>query len=183
MPNSRVRALTEKARTPATPTKAMARATAAKTPNTTVLRRSGVRTSARTSSRVAARSTGWSTDMSRMMRVIGVTRGNEFDHGIRPEDVAIDGILIGEHSLSESLTDHNDRFFALAVELIEIAAGDDGNTERGKKAGRDGAQLGARIFFAGGTNVAIRRKLKARAKAAGIPPGNHNAKSGLGHTG
>src|SRR5258708_7585321 len=37
-PNSRVRALTENARTPATPTKAMARATAAKTPNTTVLR-------------------------------------------------------------------------------------------------------------------------------------------------
>src|SRR6266446_4820844 len=73
-PNSRVRALTENANTPATPTSAIARATAAKIPNTTVLRRSGVRTSARTSSSVAARSTGWSTDISRMIRVTGVTR-------------------------------------------------------------------------------------------------------------
>jgi len=47
----------------------------------------------------------------------------------------IDGILIGKHSLRKSLTDDNDRFFALAVELIEVAALDDRNTERGKKAG------------------------------------------------
>src|SRR5216684_3110494 len=113
----------------------------------------------------------------------GANPGDEFYHRIRPIEMPIDGVLIGEHSLSASLTDHNDRFFVLAVELIEIAAGDDGNTERGKKAGRDGAQLGARIFLAGGTNVAIRRKLKARAKAAGIAPGNDNAESSLVHTG
>src|SRR5262249_6763226 len=53
MPNSRVRALTENASTPATPTTAIASATAANTPNTTEFRRSGVSTSARTSSRVA----------------------------------------------------------------------------------------------------------------------------------
>src|SRR6266852_2479818 len=113
----------------------------------------------------------------------GANPGDEFDHGIRPIDMPIDGILIGKHSLRESLTDDSDRFFALAVELIEIAAGEDGNAERGKKAGRDGAQLGARIFLAGDANVTVRRKLKAGAKAAGIAPGNDNAESGLVHTG
>ena len=58
MPNSRVRALTENASTPATPTTAIANATAANTPNTSEFKRSGVSTSARTSSRVAACSTG-----------------------------------------------------------------------------------------------------------------------------
>ena len=58
MPNSRVRALTENASTPATPTTAINSATAANTPNTSEFKRSGVSTSARTSARVAARSTG-----------------------------------------------------------------------------------------------------------------------------
>jgi hypothetical protein len=73
MPNSRVRWLTENASTPATPTTAMASATAAKPPNTSVFSRSGVSTSARMSSSVAARSTGWSGDICRIMRVTGVT--------------------------------------------------------------------------------------------------------------
>jgi hypothetical protein len=42
MPNSRVRALTENASTPATPTTAIANATAANTPNTSEFKRSGV---------------------------------------------------------------------------------------------------------------------------------------------
>ena len=54
MPNSRVRALTENASTPATPTTAIVSATAAKPPNTSAFSRSGASTSARTSSSVAA---------------------------------------------------------------------------------------------------------------------------------
>jgi hypothetical protein len=54
MPNSRVRALTENASTPATPTTAIARATAANRPNTTEFKRFGASTSARMSSRLAA---------------------------------------------------------------------------------------------------------------------------------
>jgi len=67
--------------------------------------------------------------------------------------MSIDGILIGEYSLSESLTDDYNRFFAAAirflpgVELIEIAAGDD-ERQRGKKRER-WCGTGARIFFAG----------------------------------
>ena len=58
MPNSRVRPLTEKASTPATPTTAIASATAANPPKTSVFSRSGASTVARTSASVAARSTG-----------------------------------------------------------------------------------------------------------------------------
>ena len=70
---SRVRPLTENARTPATPTTAIASATAAKMLKTSVFNRSGVSTSARTSSSVAARSIGCSADICRMMRVMGGT--------------------------------------------------------------------------------------------------------------
>ena len=72
-PNSRVRALTEKASTPATPTTAMSSATEAKPPKTSALSRFGDSTSARTSSSVAARSTGWSADSSRIVRVTAGT--------------------------------------------------------------------------------------------------------------
>ena len=50
MPNSRVRALTENASTPATPTTAMSSATPEKPPNTNAFRRAGESTSARMSS-------------------------------------------------------------------------------------------------------------------------------------
>jgi len=41
--------------------------------------------------------------------------GDEFHHRISPIDMSIDGILIGEYSLSESLTDDYNRFFAAAI--------------------------------------------------------------------
>ena len=72
-PNSRVRALTENASTPATPTTAISSATPAKPPKTSAFRRSGASTSARTSSSVAARSTGCSGERSRMILVMGGT--------------------------------------------------------------------------------------------------------------
>ena len=59
-PNSRVRALTENASTPATPTTAISSAMPANPESTNAFSRSGDSTSARTSSSVAARSTGWS---------------------------------------------------------------------------------------------------------------------------
>ena len=68
-PNSRVRALTENASTPATPTTAISSAIPAKPDTTKAFSRSGVRTSARTSSSVAGRSTAWFADRSRMIRV------------------------------------------------------------------------------------------------------------------
>src|SRR5207248_9890589 len=64
---------------------------------------------------------------------------DELQHGVRPIDMAVDRILIGEHAPRESLTHHNDGLFALTVELVEITAGDDGNAERGKESGRDDA--------------------------------------------
>ncbi len=38
---------------------------------------------------------------------------------------------------------------AFAVEIVEIAAGDHGDAERGEKSRRDDAELAARIVFAG----------------------------------
>ena len=64
-----------------------------------------------------------------MMRC-GAYPGSEFQHGIRPIDMPIDGILIGEHAPCESLTDDNDGLFPfLTVETVEITAGDDGNAK------------------------------------------------------
>src|SRR5260370_23753652 len=110
----------------------------------------------------------------------GGAKGGEFEHGIRPKDVPIDGILIGEHTLCESLTDDDDRFTALlAVPLVEITATEDGNAERGKKSGRDDAQLSARVF-SWGMHMTVGRELKAE---AGIAPGNNHAERGLVHPG
>ena len=72
-PNSRVRVLTENARTPATPTTAMSSATPANPLKTSALTWFGDRISERMSSSVAARSTGRSAASSRMIFVTGVT--------------------------------------------------------------------------------------------------------------
>jgi len=52
---------------------------------------------------------------------------NELHHRIGPINVAIDGVLRWEHAFCERFTDDDDRLFALAIEGVEVAAGDDGN--------------------------------------------------------
>src|SRR5579863_101200 len=96
----------------------------------------------------------------------------------------IDRILIGEHALCERLTDDDDGIliFTLAVELVEITAGEDGNAERGKESGRDDTPLRARIHFAHGMSMTVGGELQADA-GSGITPGNHQAESGLLHAG
>ena len=102
MPNSRVRPLTENASTPATPTTAIASATAAKPPKTTAFRRSGVSTSARMSSSVAARSTGWSTDRSRTIRVTAGTSAYGIlprvdEEPAAPDHLLLERVIHGQH--------------------------------------------------------------------------------------
>src|SRR5437879_5369981 len=90
--------------------------------------------------------------------------------------MAIDGILIGEHAPCESLTDDNHGLFPfLTVETVEITAGDDGNANRGKEAGRNDAPLRARILFAGGMNMTVGGELESE---AAIAPWNRHAESG-----
>src|ERR1700691_2759273 len=121
MPNSRVRELTEKASTPATPTTAMTNATAAKTPETTEFKRSGVSTSARTSCRVAACSTGCSADRSRIIRGIGVGVN---EHGAPQQRHLLEGMIDGEGGAGDD------------VLVIEI--GEDANdAARGSAEARD----------------------------------------------
>src|SRR6266446_6444277 len=110
-----------------------------------------------------------------------VNPGGESQHGIGPIDVAIDGILIGEHAPGQSLTDDRDGLFPfLAVETVEIAAGDDGNTKRGKESGRNDAHLRARVLFASGMNMTVGGELEAE---TAIAPGNNHAESGLADAG
>jgi hypothetical protein len=49
----------------------------------------------------------------------------------------------------------------LAVEIVEITPGDDGNAEGGKESGRDDAQLRAWILFTGGMNMTVDRELQS----------------------
>src|SRR5215470_20206265 len=109
---------------------------------------------------------------------------DEFQHGIRPLDMPINSILIREHALCESLTDDDDGIFIfiLAVEVVEITTGEDGNAERGKESGINNTPLRARILFAPGMNMAVGGELQADA-GGGIAPGNHQAESGPFHPG
>src|SRR5260221_383494 len=106
--------------------------------------------------------------------------GGELEHGIRPVDVPIDGISIGEHALCESFADDNDGltpFFAVA--LVEITATEDGNAERGEKSGRNDAQLRSRVLSRG-MDMTVSGELQAE---AGVAPGNNHAESGPVHAG
>src|SRR5207245_6180059 len=107
--------------------------------------------------------------------------GCELQHGISPIDTPIEGILIGEHALRESLTDDSNGIVLLAVGIVEITAGDDGNAERGKESGRDDAHMRARVFI-GDMNMTIGGELHTETEA-GIAPRSNPADSGGGHTG
>src|SRR5258708_22486483 len=110
----------------------------------------------------------------------GTNPGGELEHGVRPKEVPIESILIGEHALCESLTYDKDGLCTfMAVEIVEITAGNDGNAKRGKESGRDDAQLRARVL-SGGMDMTVGGKLEAE---AGIAPGNNHAESGLVHSG
>src|SRR5260370_1437893 len=74
-------------------------------------------------------------------------------------------------------------FPLLPGETSTNPTGNNGNTERREKPGRDGAQLRARIFFTRLADVAIRGKLEAWPEAARIPPGNDDAKGNAVHAG
>ena len=83
------------------------------------------------------------------MRRGSVLTSMNFMTGSVHDDMAVDSVLAGEHALRHALADDDDRLAALAVVVVEIAAGEDGNAEGGEKSGRDGAELRARIFFTG----------------------------------
>ncbi len=113
-------------------------------------------------------------------RLFEIGPGDELQHGIRPIDMPIDRILVGEHALCESLADDNDGLFIIVViviKRIEIAAGNDRNAKRRKKTGRDGTRLRPGILYAGRMDVSVTGELQS-AEAA-IAPGNDVAERGL----
>ena len=108
--------------------------------------------------------------------------GKELEHGIGPIDMSIDRILTRKHAVCESRADDHDRLSILVIERVEIAPGNNGNAQRGEKAGRDGTPQRARIVFAMG--VTITRELQTYTEAAaGITPGSDHSESRLGDAG
>src|SRR5262249_54822720 len=91
----------------------------------------------------------------------GANPGRELQHGIGPVDMPINGIPIGEHPSGERLTYDNHWVLRLAIELVEITPGKDGNAECGEKSRRYHAQLCARIF-ARQVNMTVRRELQGK---------------------
>src|SRR5262249_51265457 len=98
-------------------------------------------------------------------------RPRDLQDWIGPEDVPIDRVLIGEHSLRECLADDGYGLFAFHIELIEIAAGKDGNAERCKESGRDHTILCAGILYARGMTIGT--ELQGRTGADVAPGSNH----------
>src|SRR5262249_48191798 len=109
-----------------------------------------------------------------------VQRPSEFQHRIGPVDMPVDGVLIGKHLASESLT-NNDHgvVFALAVEVVEITACDNGDAQSGKESRGDDAHLGTGISV-GDVNMSVRGELKTEAVVA---PGCNHAECSLFHVG
>src|SRR6267154_2538316 len=65
-------------------------------------------------------------------RLFEIGPGEELQHRIRPIDMPIDRILVGEHTPCDSLTNDNDGLLIiiLVIKRIEIAAGNDRNAKR-----------------------------------------------------
>src|SRR5207249_1349335 len=111
-----------------------------------------------------------------------LTAGKELKHGIGPIDMPIDRILTRKHALRESRADDHHRLLILVIERVEIAPGNNGNAQRGEKAGRDVTPQRARVVFA--MDVTITRELQTYTEAAvGITPGSDHSESRLGYTG
>ncbi len=112
-------------------------------------------------------------------RLFDIGPRSELQDGIRPIDMAIDRILVGEHALCQTLADDNDGLFIIVIVIkrIEIAAGNDRNAKRRKKTGRDGARLRPGILYTCRMDVSVAGKLQS-AEAA-IAPGNNVAERGL----
>ena len=89
---------------------------------------------------------------------------DELHDRVGPHEVAVDGVLIGEHAPRQALADDDDLLAAVAVGVVEVAAGDDRDAERGEEAGRDGAESGARILFSPGPGRGRRRRIETRAE-------------------
>src|SRR6516225_5263697 len=109
-------------------------------------------------------------------RHVDKPRGSELQHGIGPINVAINGILIGEHALRERFADDRNGVIRSPIIIVEVTTGKNRNTERGKKSGREGARVRARISV-GSVSVTISRELDTKTGKT-VAPGNHVAKRG-----
>ena len=97
---------------------------------------------------------------------------DEFHHRIGPHDVSVHGILIREHPLRKALAYDHDRLAIFSIRLVEIAAGNDRDTERREEARGHGAESRARIFFAWLRGRGLRLRTGIRGRSARFAPRN-----------
>ena len=97
----------------------------------------------------------------------------ELNHRIGPEEMAVNGVLVGEHLLGHDLADDDHHLTVLAVAVVEIASGDKRYTEGREETRRDRTELSARVLFARLSNVAVGRELKSWSEIACVAPGDH----------
>ena len=57
---------------------------------------------------------------------------DELYHRVGPRDMAVDGILIGEHPLRNTLADDHDVLSIPAIGLVEITSRNNGDAQRGE---------------------------------------------------
>src|ERR1700688_3161847 len=61
---------------------------------------------------------------------------NKLHYWIGPHDVLIERVAGGEHAERDALAEDDDSLAVFAVEVVEIAAFDDGDAESGEESGR-----------------------------------------------
>src|SRR5262249_45294565 len=92
--------------------------------------------------------------------------------------MAIDRILIREHSLCEGFTNDRDGLFASTVLFIEVATCNDGNAQSCKEPWRNNTKLCAGVLFSTSANVTVAAELQSR-PGAGIAPRSDQSESAL----
>src|SRR5262245_20582850 len=96
--------------------------------------------------------------------------------------MAIDGVLLREHSLCERFTYDRDGLFVSTVQLIEVATSNDWNAQSPKETRRDNTKLRAWVLFSTSANVTIGTELQSRT-GTGIAPRGVQSEGSLFNTG
>src|SRR5580704_958122 len=108
---------------------------------------------------------------------------DELHYRVGPHDVAIDGILTGEHALRRALADDDHRLAAAPVVVVEITAGDEWHPQRREESRRHHPKSRQRVFFVIAFYVALPAELEAGTLIAGVAPGNIRTQSDTIHPG
>src|SRR5580658_3199323 len=87
---------------------------------------------------------------------------DEIHHRVSPQNVAIEGILAGEHLPRDTLADDDHRLATAPVIIVEVPALNAGHAERREKPRRNRAELCQRIFLVIAFHVTFAGEFESR---------------------